>query len=160
MKKILKWLDEYFEISVSVVLMLVMTAVIFVQVIMRYIFSNSLSWSEELARYIFIWIIYLSISFGAKRLSHIKIESALLLFPKKLRPYIVCLGDLIVFAFCIHVVYTGWGNMILQNRSKSAALGIPMSMIYAAPVVGFFLTAIREVQVMLNRVRELRKGEE
>lgn len=48
MKKALKWLNEYLEITLCVILMSAMTLIIFIQVIMRYIFSNSLSWSEEL----------------------------------------------------------------------------------------------------------------
>lgn len=62
MKKLIHWLDEYLEISLCVALMSVMTVVIFVQVVMRYVFHNSLTWSEEFARYCFIWLIYLGIS--------------------------------------------------------------------------------------------------
>lgn len=54
MKKLIHWLDEYLEISLCVALMSVMTVVIFVQVVMRYVFHNSLTWSEEFARYCFI----------------------------------------------------------------------------------------------------------
>jgi len=54
MKKVLKWMDDNLEMSISIVLMSGMTVLIFIQVIMRYIFKNSLSWSEELARYLLI----------------------------------------------------------------------------------------------------------
>ena len=56
--KILKWLDNYLELTVSVFLMSLMTVLIFLQVVMRYVMHNSLSWSEELARYTFVWLIY------------------------------------------------------------------------------------------------------
>lgn len=64
--KILKWLDNYLELTVSVFLMSLMTVLIFLQVIMRYVMHNSLSWSEELARYTFVWLIYIAISYGSK----------------------------------------------------------------------------------------------
>ena len=92
MKKLIHWLDEYLEISLCVALMSVMTVVIFVQVVMRYVFHNSLTWSEEFARYCFIWLIYLGISYGCKIMKHIKIDAALKLFPEKMRPYVVNSG--------------------------------------------------------------------
>ena len=49
----LKKIDNHLEDLLMVVLLCVMSLLIFVQVIMRYIFNNSLSWSEELARYLF-----------------------------------------------------------------------------------------------------------
>ena len=51
-------IEEYF----LVYSLILMVALVFIQVIMRYIFNNSLSWSEELVRYIFIWQIWLGAS--------------------------------------------------------------------------------------------------
>ena len=65
------------------------------QVIMRYVFHSSLGWSEELARYMFVWLVFIGISYGAKVMRHIKIDAFLYLFPKLMRPYIVILGDVL-----------------------------------------------------------------
>ena len=54
MKKILKFLNDYLEETICIILMSIMTIIIFIQVIMRYVMHNSLSWSEELARYCFV----------------------------------------------------------------------------------------------------------
>ena len=51
----LKKIDEHLEDILLVTLLSLMSLIIFVQVIMRYLMRNSLSWSEELARYLFIW---------------------------------------------------------------------------------------------------------
>lgn len=162
MKKVLKWLDEYLEISVCVVLMSVMSLLIFVQVVMRYVFENSLSWSEELARYIFIWLIYLGISYGCKIIKHIKIDAAMYLFPKKIRPYIAIIGDVIFFAFAIYIMVTGFNltMMQIQLSKTSPAMQLPLQFVYAAPPVGFTLAAIREVQTIIYRIKMIRKGEE
>jgi len=64
---------------------------------------NSLVWSEELARYLFIWLIYIGISYGAKIMKHIKIEAALGLFPKKVRPVIVIIGDILFLGFSLFI---------------------------------------------------------
>ena len=65
--KVMKWFDEYAEISVCVVLMSTMTVLLAVQVFMRYVMGASLSWSEEIARYLFIWLIYLGIELWRAR---------------------------------------------------------------------------------------------
>ncbi len=158
--KILKLLDEKFELAISVVLMSLMTVIIFIQVIMRYVMQNSLSWSEELARYLFIWLTYIGISYGAKKMQHIKIEATLKLFPKKVRPIVVIVGDVLFLGFSLFLVYTSY--IVVQRQitlgQTSPALHMPMWIVYAAPLVGFVLTSIRQIQTLIYRVNELKKG--
>ncbi|SFN88545.1 TRAP-type C4-dicarboxylate transport system, small permease component [Cohaesibacter marisflavi] len=152
---ILRFLDKYFEISISVFLLLFMTALIAVQVFMRYVMGESLSWSEELARYVFIWLIYLMISYSAREMKHIKIDAALGLFPQSWQRWVVILGDLLFLAFALFIVKTTYELVLKQMMldQRSTALAIPLWMIYAAPGVGFFLTAIRQVQTIIWRLR-------
>lgn len=157
--KVLKWLDANLEKYCCVVLMSVMTLIIFIQVVARYVFQNSLSWSEELARYIFIWLVYLGISYGCQMRKHIKIDAALGLFPKNLRKYIVIVGDLFFLAFAVYVAYTGFGYSIKQTR-VSSAMGIPFKYVYISTFVGFSLAVIRQIQTIIYRIRCIKNGEE
>ncbi|MBQ3567612.1 MAG: TRAP transporter small permease, partial [Anaerotignum sp.] len=91
MKKIWDNLEEFMIIP----LIFAMSFIIFIQVIMRYVFANSLTWSEELARYLFVWLVYFSVSFTARRQKHIRIDAAINLYPKKMRPYIEILSEII-----------------------------------------------------------------
>lgn len=160
MKKVLKWLDEYLEMSICIILMSAMTLLVFVQVIMRYVFQNSLSWSEELARYLFIWLIYIGISYGCKIMKHIKIDAGLKLFPKKMRPLIVVLGDLLVLGFAIYIVITGYELILMQVRlhKVSPALQLPLQYVNAAPVAGFALAAVRQIQTIIYRIKSIKEG--
>lgn len=162
MKKVVKWLNEYLEEILCVILMSIMTVIIFVQVVMRYVFHNSLAWSEELARYCFIWLVYLGISYGCKIMKHIKIDAALKIFPEKIRPYIVILGDLCVLTFSIYIVLTGCQFLIFQSSmgKVSPALQIPVQYVSAAPMVGFAFAVVRTIQTIIYRVNKLNKGEE
>lgn len=157
--KLLKLIDDKFEMAICVTLMSIMSVLLFVQVIMRYVVGQSLSWSEELARYIFIWLIYLGISYGAKIMKHIKIEAALAAFPERLRPYVVILGDIIFLCFALYICYAGHNMVVRQMRlgQTSPAMGMPMWILYAAPMVGFGLTAIRQLQTIIHRVRTFGK---
>ena len=55
MKRIFHWLDENLEEFLLVIGLIAMTLIMGVQVFCRYVLGMSLSWSEELTRYIFIW---------------------------------------------------------------------------------------------------------
>lgn len=160
MKNILHWLDEYLEISICVVLMSIMTLVIFAQVVFRYALNNSLSWSEELARFIFIWLIYLGVSYGCKQMKHLKIDAALYLFPKKIRPIIMIIGDILFLVFAVYQCITGYKLMMVQIQfhKVSSALHCPMWVVNAAAVVGMGLAAFREIQVIIYRIKTHKEG--
>ena len=61
MKKILHYLDEYLEEFLMVISLIAMTLIMGIQVFSRYILGMSLSWSEEITRYLFIWSAFLSV---------------------------------------------------------------------------------------------------
>ena len=158
--KVLKFLDAHVEEILCVALLAMMSVIIFVQVVARYVFSNSLSWSEELARYMFIWCIYIGISYGVKRQKHISVEAAMLLFPKKVRPYLYVVSDILFFVFACAIMYFGWQvvGMISASGQTSPAVGIPMKYLYFAPVVGFFLCAIRLIQNIIETCKKIKSG--
>jgi TRAP-type C4-dicarboxylate transport system permease small subunit len=160
--KIFKVNINKIEVTMCIILMIAITVVTFIQVIMRYVMHNSLSWSEELARYLFIWLTYVGVSYGSKEMKHVKIEAALTLFPNKVRPYIVILGDLLFLAFSIFVVYTSYEVVLkqLEFKQKSPAIEMPIWIIYAAPMVGFAFTTIRQIQTISYRFKKLRTGGE
>lgn len=87
MKKLLHGLDEYLEEVLLVILLAGMAVIMGIQVFCRYVLSMSLSWSEELTRYLFIWAGFLSISYCTKRCISIKIEQFVALFPKRGRRF-------------------------------------------------------------------------
>ena len=153
--RLLKLLDDKLEAVLCIILLSVMTVVVFIQVIMRYVVQDALAWSEELSRYLFVWLIYLGIPLGAKHMKHIKIEAPLSLFPRKARKYVVILGDIIFLAFCVIIAVTTYTLVLKQSASgqTSPAMGIPMWIVYLAPCVGFALTSIRQIQVLVYRIR-------
>ena len=55
--KIIKWLDDNLEECLLIILLIIITCLMGIQVFCRYILNNSLSWSEELTRFLFIYVI-------------------------------------------------------------------------------------------------------
>ena len=143
-------------------LIFAMSIIIFIQVVCRYVFQNSLTWSEEMARYMFVWLVYFSVSYTARREKHIRIDAAINLYPKKARPYIEILSEVIVLGFAIFIAVTGYTvfGKIAWSGQMSPAMRIPMQFVYAAPMIGMGLTAIRQLQCIYRRIKALKNHEE
>lgn len=152
--KVLKFLDKHIEEIILVFLLSVTSLLTFAQVVMRYIAKSPLSWSEEISRYMFIWMIYIGVSYGVKRDAHIKVDFLMNLFPKSIRKGILAISDLIFMAFSLFIVVTGFevATKILELGQKSPAVGFQMGYVYFATVVGFGLTLIRLIQNFIIRL--------
>jgi TRAP-type C4-dicarboxylate transport system permease small subunit len=156
--KSLKWLDENLEKYILFCLTFVMVVVVSIQVFMRYVLSNSLSWSEELARYCFIWLIYIGISYAVKHHRHIKVDAALLLFKDKTKIYFSILSNVLFLIFCVYVVIYGYGiaSQLLSFGQTTPALQIPTGVVYLAPPIGMGLAGIRLIQNIVDEIKTIR----
>lgn len=155
--RVLKWFDDHIEEVFLVLFSVIMVSVIFVQVVMRYVFDNSLSWSEELARYCFIWLVYIGISYGVKKQRHIKVDVVLLLLKERGRLVFNILSNILFLFFCIFVIKYGSdiAFKLLEWGQKSPANQIPMGFIYLAAPIGMGLTAIRIIQNLIKQIKAL-----
>lgn len=142
------------ELNISSIFLLIMLVLLSLQVIGRFIFKYSNSWSEELARYMFVWFVYLTASYAVYRQAHIKIDGTINMFPKKIRKYIALVGDSIFLIYCIVLTYYSAKYTIAINLSGqvSLGLGIKMSYVYASIPVCHSLMAIRLIiNIIQNR---------
>ncbi|WP_422124422.1 TRAP transporter small permease [Planococcus sp. X10-3] len=155
--KILHWLDRHIEEVLLVLFSTVMVAVIFMQVVMRQL-DNSLSWTEELARYCFIWLVYIGISYGVKKDRHIKVDVMLLILKNKGKIILTIIANLLFIAFAIFVIRYGYdiAMQLLSFGQKSPANQIPMGLIYLATPVGMGLTLIRLIQNLVKHIKALK----
>ena len=146
--KVLRFLDEHLEKIFCVIFLALMSIIIVLQVFFRYVLNNSLSWSEELARYLFIWMIYIGISYGVKLDEHICVDAVYTFMPKSIKRGYAIVAYLLFLAFAVFIVYYGIMvvGMQISSGQVSPAMGLPMQYVYAAPVVGMILTIIRLIQ--------------
>nr|WP_285839874.1 TRAP transporter small permease [Alkalihalophilus marmarensis] len=157
MVKLLRWIDEHFEEVFLIGFSVVMVVVIAAQVFMRHVMESSLSWSEELARYCFIWLVYLGISYGVKKQRHIKVDVALLLLKGKGKVLLAMFANLLFLAFAVFVIIYGYdiAERLLAFGQTSPALHIPMGLVYMATPVGMALTSIRLIQQLIIQGKSL-----
>lgn len=154
--KILKWLDEHLEEYILILLSVFTVIVVFLQVFMRYALGNSLVWSEEIARYAFIWMIYIGVSYAVKKNKHLGVDAFKTLFKDKGKIIIGMIANICFLVFAVVLSYYGL-DIVLRVTRESAAIQLPMGWVYAAPVVGLVLTTIRLVQQLFYQMRMLQK---
>ena len=123
-------------------------ALIFVQVVMRYVFGNSLSWSEELARYLFVWQIWIGVSYAARNRTHLRIT----LVRDRMSPETQKILELVITAiwigFGVFVAFKGFTLVMKVARFSqlSSALQLPMMYVHLAVPVGCGLMVIRLIE--------------
>ncbi len=148
-----KKLDDNFEEYLVMFLMLVMIITAFAQVIFRFVIQMSLDWSEELARYAFLWCMFISAGMAVKHRRHIKVEFIMEMLPKKVRFGLEIISDLIWMAFCLLLVKDGIGLLEFVKTQVSPSMEVPFKYIYTSLPVGAALMFLRLVQQMVRRFR-------
>ena len=158
LKKLWDHLEEY----ILVYSMMFSVALVFLQVIMRYVFSSSLSWSEELARYLFLWQIWLGASYAVKERKHLRIEAVQSMIKSasgKIRFELVALFLWLVFS--IFMVYKGGElvKLLFVRGQVSPAMRVPMAYAYASVPVGCLLMSIRLIAEIRTMFKEYSSAE-
>jgi len=143
------------EEVLGVLLLAFLLAILSYQIGLRFIFSNSNSWSEELARYLFVWYVYVTASYAIFKWSHIKIEALLKVWPKKIRKFVAYLGVSIFLLYAILICYHGanYTMDLFTTGQVSMGMRIPMWTMYAAIPVSHGAWAIRLIQHIYYTIR-------
>lgn len=154
-KKFLDNFEEYFVVWT----LALMTILVFVQVVMRYVFQNSLAWSEELSRYLFLWCSWIGASYAVKMRSHFRVEVFVNMIKGNFRKYYELAILIVWFLFSLGMTWYGTNLIIFMHESGqiSSAMQIPMTIPYASVPVGCFLMCFR---LLIEMYKIFRPGPE
>jgi TRAP-type C4-dicarboxylate transport system permease small subunit len=149
--RVLRFLDDKLEELLLIGLLIGMAVIMGIQVFCRYALNYSLSWSEELTRYMFIWSCFISISYCIKRWISIKVDQVINMLPKKWYVFAQLFLNVLLFVLFFYLSIHGYRFLLLsiESKQKSPALGLPMPYVQCAPFVGFALATFRSFQQIL-----------
>lgn len=160
--KLLKFLDERLEEIFLVMLMAAAVIIVAMQVITRYLLKVPLPWSEEIARYMFLWLTWVGASFATKEGRHVSID----VIYQKLPPngQLVCsvifklvwLGFLIVMAR-LSLKLTA---SVYSGGQIAVGSGLPMWIPYASVPVGMTMMLFRLIQNFYRDIKAFRSRKE
>lgn len=120
----------------------VMVVAISYQVFGRYVLDRSPSWSEELSRYLMVWLTMLGAAAAVRSGGHIAVTTLIDMLSPRGRSVALALRDVALVCTCGILVWWGFGFAAQNAAQESAAMDIPMSIPYAALPVGAALIAL------------------
>lgn len=137
------------------VLVAAFTLLVSLSVVLRYGFGRGLDWSEELGRYLMIWMGFLGASLALRNGAHVGVEMVREALPRPLRRIVILAGSLITFSFFVMVAYQGIRLIGMVWPQESLVLPISMFWPYLAIPIGMLLMIVQLVPMV---VREWRSG--
>lgn len=148
MRKMLLYLEENLEEIIMIILLAGMVAIMGIQVFSRYVLGMSLSWSEEITRYLFIWSAFLSVSLCTRKCISIKIDQFIKFFNKRGEAMFKLVNLAISLIFFVYLMPFSYKYLkaTIASGQVSPACSIPMYFVQSAPLFCFGLTCIRLVQ--------------
>jgi TRAP-type C4-dicarboxylate transport system permease small subunit len=117
-------------------LVLAMTGVTLAQVVARYVFNEPLIWSEEAARYLFVWVSMIGAALALRARGHYALMALVEQLPPAAAWAARALGFAVTLGFVLVLLVTGIRETIQADMQEAATLPMRMSLPYAALPVG------------------------
>ena len=154
MLKRMQFLDKAMEYAAAL-LMFSLFMIVFIQVVFRYVIQASLPWTEEMARYLFVWLIFVTTSLCVRKQVHLGIDFLTVRFPDWVQRHLYILSLILSLIFSIFVVMEGYDLLSRSGNQISPMLHIPMSFVYVVIPLSYaticLLLLVQIVQSLRNR---------
>jgi TRAP-type transport system small permease protein len=120
----------------------VMTSIVFVSVVFRYVLNSPLTWTEELASLLFAWLTFTGAFVGFRNRSHIAIDTLVIFLPPAVRRGVACFVDGCVLLLLLLFVWQGIRLTAATWSLEFPAMEISRGYLYVAFPVGAVLMAV------------------
>jgi len=148
------WLNHLNELLASS-FFFVMCLTVIMSVFLRYFFSFSFRWVDELTRYLFIYMVFLGIPIAFRKKTHVNIQFFALFFTKKIKYLVSIFIDLAILVTILYI-----GNSTIQmistriGKTPSPGLKLPMRYIYFPVIICFVLLFIEIIRRFITKYEE------
>jgi TRAP-type C4-dicarboxylate transport system permease small subunit len=130
--------------------------IVFLQFFTRYVLNDSLAWTEEIARYGLIWVVFVGGIMVTRRNTHIAVELlSNVMKPGRLRAVLLACVDFAKLGFIGLLAYLSWTIIERMGIQRMTVFDLPMSYVYAGVAAGCFGMLLRQLQ---NTWRNARRG--
>jgi len=136
------------EAWVALGLFWLLGATVFYQFITRYVLNDSAAWTEEIARYLLIGVVFIGASIGVTKNHHIQVDFFYRFMPHALSRVMSTTVDVMRIAFFGYAtVLTAMMMDKLGSNSRMTLVDLPMNVVYAVCLLGFAIMAWRSIEI-------------
>src|SRR5713226_7837304 len=129
--------------------------IVFLQFFTRYIMNDSLSWTEEIARYGLMSLAFIGGAVVTRKKAHIAVELASnLMGPGPLRSALLALVDFVTLGFMGLLAFFSVTIVERMHSQRMTVFELPMSIVYGVVGLGCFMMLLRQIQVVWRNARE------
>ena len=153
--------DEAVDLSIygwedwaSFVLFWLLAGIVFYQVFTRYVLEDPAGWTEEIARYFLVAVVFIGASMSVRKNNHIQVDYFYRLMPKAMGRVVSTAVDV---ARCLFLGYSAWLCWLLIQRigsSRMAIVDLPVGWVFSAMLFGFVLMFWRSLEVAWRHWRQ------
>ena len=137
--------------ALIVVMVLVMLGVLAAQVLLRYVFNVTLSWSEELALVLFAWSALLMAALGIREGFHVRMSFLIQRLPTGARLWFEQAIHVLTIAVGGFLAWSGWTYFAGTHGATSASIGYPIELLHACGLVCGMLIALFSLESLMER---------
>ncbi len=120
---------------------------VFYQFFTRYVLNDSASWTEEIARYLLICIVFVGVSAAVRTSRHIHVDFVYRLVPRPAGRVMSTVVDIVRIAFFAYATVLTWQMMEKMASYRMTIVDLPMNLVYGICMFGFACAAVRSLQV-------------
>jgi TRAP-type C4-dicarboxylate transport system permease small subunit len=147
-------IEHHPEDWLAFVIFWLLAFIVFLQFFTRYVLNDSLSWTEEIARYGLMWVVFIGGAMVTRRNTHIAVELLPnVMKPGPLRAALLALVDFIKLAFLGLLAFVSLTITERMHLQRMTVFDLPMSYVYAGVAFGCFLMLIRQAQNVWRNAR-------
>jgi TRAP-type C4-dicarboxylate transport system permease small subunit len=148
--KILEWVFDVIEQGLGIVFVLIMFFSVLIQIFFRYVIKSPLTWTDEAARYSFIWTVLLGAAFAVRRKEHVVMEVLSSRFPRSVQRYITMVLNGIILISLIYLWPVSWSFFLFMKNVSAPTMNISWGFLFfAAP----FSIALMIIHTFIRLIR-------
>jgi TRAP-type C4-dicarboxylate transport system permease small subunit len=145
--------DHGIEDWISVAILWAMSIFVFLQFVTRYLFNNSLAWTEEISSYLLICLTFIGSAMAVRKNTHIQIEFLYTIVSYRTGLILALFVDVLRIAFLALSTYLAYQVMVIMQFQYMAVVDWPLSYVYGGVFLGYVAMTIRAVQVIVRHWR-------
>ena len=147
-------IEHHPEDWIAFVLFWSLAFIVFLQFFTRYILNDSLSWTEEIARYGLMWITFLGGAIVVRKNTHIAVEVLLHMLPAGAARVLLGMIEATKLGFLALLAYFSLVIVERMHIQRMTVIDLPMSIVYGGIAFGCFAMLARQILIFWRGARD------